>query len=114
MNLDVEKLITDAKELLSSNINKDISTLRGFSIRQLNGIANQSALIATGIANGEITSATRDFFLEQLVELAHNFVNTLVGLLIATIEKLWNALVELVWKTISEVIGYQLPPFTLI
>jgi hypothetical protein len=111
MPIDIEQLIVDIKNTASGILNKDVETLRGFSSRQLNGIANQTALIALGISTGQITEATRDFFLDQLVELARNFVNTLVGLLVATIEKLWNAIVSVIWKAISKATSITLPAF---
>jgi len=54
---------------------------------------------------------TRDFFLQQLVELAQNFVNTLVELIITTIKKLWNAIVSIIWNTISKATDIALPTF---
>src|SRR2546423_1673163 len=111
MTLDTNQLKDEIKNVISGILNKDITTVRGFSNRQLEGIANQTSLIASGIASGEITPATRDFFLDQLIELAHNFVNTLVGLIISTIEKLWNAVVSVLWSAISKATGVQLPAF---
>ena len=112
MTLDTNQLKDDIKDVISGILNRDITTVRGFSSRQLDGIANQTSLIASGIASGEITLATRDFFLDQLIELAHNFVNTLVGLIISTIEKLWNAVVSVLWSAISKATGVQLPAFS--
>src|SRR5687767_15404026 len=85
MALDIDQLIADIKNTATDILNKDVETVRGFSNRQLSGIANQTALISMGIATGQITEATRDFFLDQLVELARNFANTLVGLTVVTI-----------------------------
>ncbi len=111
MVLDINQLIEDIKNTASGIINKDVATLRGFSNRQLKGIATQSALVASGIATGEIRESLRDFFLDQLVELVRNFVNTLVGLLLTTIERLWNAIVNVIWNTISKATGVQLSAF---
>jgi len=111
MTLDIDQLIADIKNTSTAILLKDVETVRGFSNRQLHGIANQSALIASGMASGQITEVTRDFFLQQLVELAQNFVNTLVGLVIATVERLWNAIVSVIWTTISKVTGIALPAF---
>ena len=111
MTLDIEQLITDIKNTVSGILSRDVTTVRGFSSRQLRGIANQTSLIAAGIASGEITEATRDFFLEQLIELAQNFAKTLVGLVVATVEKVWNAIVGVLWSTISKATGIQLPSF---
>jgi hypothetical protein len=109
MIIDTQILIGDIKSSISNILGKDITTVSGFSSRQLDGIADQTVLIASGIASGEITDATREFFLNQLVEAAKNFVNTMVGLVIATIEKLWNAVVSILWKAISKATGIVLP-----
>ena len=111
MTFDIDQLIADIKSTSSAILLKDVETVRGFSNRQLNGIANQTALIASGIVTGQITEVTRDFFLQQLVELAQNFVNTLVGLVLATIERLWNAIVSVIWNAISTATGVALPAF---
>lgn len=112
MTLDINELIADVKTTASAIISKDIETLRGFSNRQLHGIATQSALVATGLASGEIRDSLRDFFLDQLVELVRNFVNVLVGLTLATIERLWNAIVNVIWTAISKAANITLPFFS--
>lgn len=111
MTLDINELMKDIKDTVSGIIGKDVTTVRGFSSRQLTGIANQTSLVALGIGSGEITDFTRDFFLDQLVEMSRNFVNTLVGLLITTIERLWNAVVNVLWSAISKATGINLPQF---
>jgi hypothetical protein len=111
MTFDIDQLIADIKNTSTAILMKDVETVRGFSTRQLNGIAHQTALIASGIASGQITEVTRDFFLQQLVELAQNFVNTLVGLILATVERLWNAIVSVIWNAISKATGIALPAF---
>lgn len=111
MVLDVNRLIEDIKNTASGILNKDVATVRGFSDRQLHGIATQAALVASGIASGQIDDSTREFFLDQLVELSKNFVSTLVGLMLATIERLWNAIVSVIWNAISHAANIQLPAF---
>ena len=111
MTVDINELTKNIKDTVSGIIDKDITTVRGFSNRQLTGIANQTSLVALGIASGEITDFTRDFFLDQLIELARNFVNTLVGLLITTVERLWNTVVSILWGAISKATGVVLAPF---
>jgi hypothetical protein len=111
MTIDIDQLISDIKNATSSILATDITSVEGFSSRQLDGIATQAALVASGISSGQITDATRDFFLDQLIQLAHNFVNTLVGLVLATIQKLWNAVVAVIWEAISKATGIQLPDF---
>ena len=112
MTLDVNELVSEIKDTISGILNKDVKEVGGFSNRQLMGIANQASLIAAGIVTGEITDETRDFFLDQLVQLAHNFVRTLIGLVIATVERLWNAVVNILWMAISKATGMALPVFT--
>ena len=111
MTLDIDQLIQEIKETSSSILRKDVTTVRGFSNRQLKGIATQSALVATGIATGQIRDTLRDFFLDQIVELVRNFVNTLVGLTLATIERLWNAIVNTIWSAISKATNITIPAF---
>jgi hypothetical protein len=112
MAINVNELVDELKATASAIIQKDVTTIRGFSNRQLNGIANQAALVAAGLTSGQITPLTREFFLDQLVELAQNFVESLVGLLMATIERVLNAIVNLIWRTISAATGVDLGTFT--
>ena len=109
MEINVQQLVTDITSAVSAIVNKDASTIRGFSTRQLNGMANQASLVATGIRAGSIDEEDRVFFLDQLLEMAHNFARSLVGLILITVEKAWNAIVEVLWKAISAVIGSALP-----
>jgi hypothetical protein len=107
--IDIATLINDMKNAASQIINKDVTTLRGFSERQIKAIAKQAELVAIGIADGGITEETREFFLDNLEDMALNFVKTLRGLLIVTIEKVWNAIVGVIWKAIEAATGIELP-----
>lgn len=109
MAIDVAQLIEDIKKAASQVLNKDVTTLRGFSERQLKAIAQQAAFVEAGILSGEITDETRDFFLDSLEDMALNFVKTLRGLMIVTIEKVWNAIVGVIWKSIETATGIALP-----
>lgn len=108
MAIDVAQLIEDMKKMASQVLNKDVTTLRGFSERQLKAIAQQAAFVEAGILSGEITDETRDFFLDSLEDMALNFVKTLRGLMIVTIEKVWNAIVGVIWKAIETATGITL------
>ena len=107
--IDVGALVVDIKAAASGVLNTDVSTIRGFAERQVLAIAQQTKLVAAGIATGEITAETRDFFLDSLEDLALNFARTLRGLVIVTIEKVWNAVVAVLWKAISSVTGVVIP-----
>ena len=108
MTIDVNQLVTDIKAAASNVLNADVSTFRGFSERQLQAIAKQTEFVASGIASGEITPETRDFFLDSLEDMALNFAKTLRGLIMVTVEKVWNAVVGVIWKAISTATGLAL------
>ena len=108
-NIDISALISGMKDAASQVLGTDITTLRGFSDGQIKAIALQARLVASGIANGEITEETREFFLDGLEDMALNFVKTLRGLLMVTVEKVWNAVVGVIWKTIESATGITLP-----
>lgn len=100
----VTTIITDIKDIASGILAKDISTIRGFSERQVEAIAKQTVLIQKGVASGDIDEDLREFFLDGLEAMALNFVNTLKGILMVTLEKLWNALVKFLYKAVGVVI----------
>lgn len=109
MTINVDQLITDIKDAATQILNNDITTVRGFSDRQIKAIAQQAAYVAAGVAAGEITDETRDFFLDGIEDMATNFVKTLRGLTTVTIEKIWNAVVGVIWKAISNATGIVFP-----
>lgn len=100
----VANIITEIKDIASGILEKDISTVRGFSERQVEAIAQQTVIIQKGIANGDIDEDLREFFLDGLEAMALNFVNTLKGIMMVTIEKLWNALMKFLYKAVGVVI----------
>jgi len=89
-------------------VGTDVSAMSGFSQQQLTAIAQQSAFVAGGIADGSITDDTRDFFLNSLVEMAKSFANILAGLVAVMIEQVWNAVVGVIWDTINKATGLAL------
>jgi len=100
----VTNIINEIKDIASGILEKDISTVRGFSERQVEAIAKQTVIIQEGIANGDIDEDLREFFLDGLEAMALNFVNTLKGILMVTLEKLWNALVNFLYKAVGVVV----------
>lgn len=109
MTLDVEKLVTDMKAAATGVLQNDVSTFRGFSQRQLQAIAVQAQFVEQGIASKQITEETRDFFLDNLEDMVLSFAKTLRGLLMVTVEKVWNAVVGVLWKAISDATNVVLP-----
>ncbi len=108
MSLDTAQLLLDMQNAASTTLQADVSTYEGFAQRQLQGIADQTKQVAAGILTGEITEATRDFFLQDIKDLTLNFVKTLQGLAQVTVEKVWNAMVNVVWAAISKATGLSL------
>ncbi len=106
--INVAQLVNDIKDAASQVLKKDVTTLRGFSERQVKAIAQQAELIATGISTGSITDETRDFFLDSLEDMVLNFAKTLRGLIMVTIEKIWNEMVKVIWKAIEMATGVSL------
>ena len=89
--IDVPQLIADIKTAATGIVQKDVTTMRGYAEGQVQMMAQQAAWIASGTADGSLTPDLRDYFLNNLEDLAKDFANTLRGLLEITIEKVWNA-----------------------
>lgn len=105
MEINIEDLINDLKKAASDILRKDVSTLRGFEQNQVKALAQHAKLIAVGVASGDIDEDLRNFFIDGLESMALNFVRTLKGLLEVTIEKVWNAVVNVLIKAIETAIG---------
>lgn len=103
--INVTQLVENMKVAASEVLKKDISTVRGFTERQLLAIAQQAAFVSAGIASGQITEETREYFLNNLEDMARNFVNTLRGLMKVTIEKLWNAVAKVLSDALEAATG---------
>jgi hypothetical protein len=107
-SIDPAQLVKDMQAAASAVINKDVSTLRGFSTQQLNAIAQQAVYVAGGIADGSIPKDQQDYFLDSLEEMAKSFANTLAGLVTVLIEQVWNAVVGAIWSAINKATGLSL------
>jgi hypothetical protein len=107
-SIDVDQLIANLKTVATGIIQQDVTTIQGYSERQLAAMAQQAKWIAAATLTGELSSDMRDFFLNTLKDSAVNFANTLKGLVMITIEKVWNALVGALWTAIGNAIGVAL------
>ena len=74
-------------------------------------MAKQARWIAEAEARGEFADdpKLRDWFLTNLDDVARNFARTLRGLLAITIEKVWNAVVNVLWQVVEAAAGFRLP-----
>jgi hypothetical protein len=110
--IDVNALIGAITKAATDGIGRDVTAVAGFSERQVEGLARQGQLIAGALASGHLSDADRDFFLADLKEAAKDFANTLTGLVLVDIEKVWNAAVSALWDTIGKAVQVALPkPF---
>ena len=105
MAIDVVKLSADIQKAMSETLGRDVPLIRSFSARQLEAIAQHVALIEKGIESGEITEATREYFLDSLEDMTLNFVKTFRGLQAVTVEKAYNAIVTVIWKVLKDLPG---------
>lgn len=108
-DIDVSALANEIKTAATASLGKDVTELRGFSERQVEAIAKQAGFVGTGIATGQITEGTRDYFLDSIEDMTMNFLKTLRGLVMATIENVWNAIVGVIWKAINAATNLNLP-----
>lgn len=109
MKVDVKALRKDIIGAVNGVLDTDVTLIRAFQKRQVKALAQQSAFVAAGIASGEITKNTRDFFLEELEHMAKSFVKTVVRMGTVLFEKAWNAVVGVIWKAIEGAVGVALP-----
>ena len=109
MDKNLQELISEIRDVASNILQKDVATVRGFSERQVEAITRQTIIIQQGVLLGEIDDDLKEFFLDGLEAMALNFVNTLKGILSITIEKVWNAIIDVLWKAIDSVTYNKLP-----
>ncbi len=98
---DTEAIGKDIVDTLNGILNDDISRYVSFFKSQTLGLAKQAAWIAEATATGEIDADTRDWFIGNLQRMTEDFIRTLVGLTLLTIEKAWNAVVGILWGAIN-------------
>jgi hypothetical protein len=103
MENDITALLEEIKTVASGILKKDIAKLKGFNARQLEAIAKQTDMLKNAILAGTIDDDLKEFFMQCLEAMVLNFLNTLIGLVAVTVEKVWNAIVDLLWKTIGVV-----------
>lgn len=106
---DLGELSADLVAAASDAVHTDVSAISGFSQTQVALLSKQAAWISEAAALGEIDGALLDFFLDNLAELARNFVKVLQGLTTIAIERAWNAVVGVLWTAIGTAAGITLP-----
>lgn len=92
-------------------IQKDGAAISAFGKRQLEALRDQVILVAEGVAAGDYKGRQKllDHHLHMLNVLAQNFALTCAGLAVITIERVWNALVGVIWDMLDRAAGFALP-----
>lgn len=110
-SLDPTALMNSIKDVATGILTKDVSQMQGFSHDQLEKLAQQAQGIAemqlAGVFDGN--DELRDHFVSQLEDMTRNFVKVMQGLAMITAEKLFNAVVDIVWKAVGTATGVALP-----
>ncbi len=107
--IDVPTLIGSITRTASDAVGKDVTTIGGFAADQIEGLAQQARLIAAAAASGELSGSEVDDALADLAQTAQDFAATLAGLALVDVEKLWNAVVGVLWTAIGTAAGIVLP-----
>ncbi len=101
MITDIAELVQGIKNISSEVLGRDVTVISGFSERQVRMIAENTLTIQQGIANGDIDSDLQEYFLGKLKIMTQNYVDTLKGIMLVTLEKLWNAVMDFLYKVIG-------------
>jgi hypothetical protein len=105
------QLLADIQTAATGAAGQDIASIQGFARDQLLRIEKLSIQLAEMIAQGEFKDdpdGQREF-LGILQDLITNFTKTLRGLAVITVEKVWNAIVGVVWNALDAATGLALP-----
>jgi hypothetical protein len=110
-SLDPTALVNSITQAASGILKKDVTQLKGFSQSQLDQLAAQAQGIVemqlAGVFDGN--EDLRKHFVTQLEDMTRNFVKVMRGLAMVTAEKLWNSVVDTIWKAIGTATGVALP-----
>lgn len=102
-----KKILSTLTDMIGSDVQDHVDFAQG----QTKLLAKQAALIAQAAINGDIDEDDQEFFTESLRKSTENFARTLVALTILTIEKAWNAVVEILWGAINKALNSAGVPF---
>lgn len=94
-NLNAEEIAEKILGAIKGAIDGDLPELRDFAKHQLEGLAEQTLLVAKGLANGWIdTEEEKAQWAKTLKDMATEFAKTLRALAVILIEKAVNAVLE--------------------
>ena len=100
-----DELLRALRDAARAVLDDDLAGLRGFAHAQLDALAQQALYIGAGVADGSIDAPMRRYFLNALREMTRSFVNTLLGLAEIIVERLYNALLDVLWRAVGAMAG---------
>lgn len=110
-SFDPGALMNSITQAATGILKKDVTQMKGFSQGQLEKLAAQAQGIAemqlAGVFDGN--EELRNHFVSQLEDMTRNFVKVMQSLALVTAEKLFNAVVDTVWKAIGTATGVAFP-----
>jgi hypothetical protein len=106
----VDELMKSISDAATSVLKKDVTTISGFTRSQHKKLATFAIWIGEAELAGEFRNdpGLRDDFLHSLQDMTRDFVNTLRGLTMISIEKTWNAIVDVIWNALDKATGLKL------
>jgi hypothetical protein len=106
-----DELLKNILGAASTSIGNDVSTIKTFSKQQAEDIAALTIDVYEMIDDGEFDDDPDEQtkYLRILSNLTHNLARTLEALGQIAVEKAWNAMVDVIWKTLEKAAGIPLP-----
>jgi hypothetical protein len=105
-----DELLDALRNAARGVLDNDLDRVRGFARAQLDAMAQQALYIAAGVTDGTIDEPMRRYFLDALREMTRSFVNTLLGLAEVMVERLYHALLDVLWRAIGAIVGARWRP----
>lgn len=103
--IDIDKLMQDILSAVDAATGKNIEKMGGYAQSKLKAIAQQSQMVASAYASGQIDKDVMQHFLDGIQDMTTSFIQTLVGLARIEAEKAWNAMVGVIWDALGAATG---------
>lgn len=102
----IAHLFGEIKTTVVGIATKDGTAIASFADAQLERLAKHAVLLKKAALAGAFEDvADAEHFADELVVMTRDFVLALGGLALVTIEKIWNAVVKIVWGAINTAMG---------
>jgi hypothetical protein len=105
-----DEVIAQITGTVTGIINKDLQEGSAFAQRQLERIRDQWIAIGKARTSGALKDeADAKEFTDGLARMVENFLLALEGLVLATLQKLWDAVTKLLWGMLESALSFTLP-----